>query len=295
KTVNLPNEATPKDIEDAYMESWRLGIKAVAVYRDGSKGQQVLTTTAEKNADKKQAPGRETGEKTAAVPAAAPAEVRIEYRPLRRRLPDERKSVTHKFSVGGHEGYITVGLYDDGEPGEIFIRMSKGGTVVSGLMDAFATSTSIAMQYGVPLKVLANKFVHVRFEPSGFTSHPNIRIAKSIVDYLFRWMAIKFLSPEEQRALGVNMDVATLGETGDKDVAASANVPPTAALDPANAAGAAQMSIGDSIDRAKTANALTMSFDVSSDAPACDTCGAIMVRSAACYKCLNCGSTSGCS
>ncbi|HTK05055.1 MAG TPA: vitamin B12-dependent ribonucleotide reductase [Candidatus Eisenbacteria bacterium] len=285
KTVNLPANATVEDVEDAYVQGWRLGLKAIAIYRDGSKGQQVLTTTAEKNADKKNAP------------AAAPAEVRIEYRPLRRRLPDERKSVTHKFSVGGHEGYITVGLYDDGEPGELFIRMSKGGSVVSGLMDAFATSTSIAMQYGVPLKVLANKFVHVRFEPSGFTSHPNIRIAKSIVDYLFRWMAIKFLSPEEQRALGVNMDVATLGETGEKDVAASANVLPTAQLDPVNAAvpAAAQMKIADGIDRAKTANALTMSFDVSSDAPACDTCGAIMVRSAACYKCLNCGSTSGCS
>ncbi|HTM67712.1 MAG TPA: vitamin B12-dependent ribonucleotide reductase [Candidatus Binatia bacterium] len=287
KTVNLPANATVEDVEDAYVQGWRLGLKAIAIYRDGSKGQQVLTTTAEKNADKKTAPAA----------AAAPAEVRIEYRPLRRRLPDERKSVTHKFSVGGHEGYITVGLYDDGEPGELFIRMSKGGTVVSGLMDAFATSTSIAMQYGVPLKVLANKFVHVRFEPSGFTSHPNIRIAKSIVDYLFRWMAIKFLTPEEQRALGVNMDVPTLGEAGEKDVAASANVLPTAQLDPANAAvpAAAQMKLADGIDRAKTANALTMSFDVSSDAPACDTCGAIMVRSAACYKCLNCGSTSGCS
>ncbi len=287
KTVNLPSEATVQDVEDAYVEGWKLGLKAIAIYRDGSKGQQVLTTTAEKNADKKAAPA-----------PAAQVETKIEYRPLRRRLPDERRSVTHKFSVGGHEGYITVGLYDDGEPGELFIRMAKGGSVVSGLMDAFATSTSIAMQYGVPLKVLVNKFVHVRFEPSGFTSNANIRIAKSIVDYLFRWMAIKFLSPEDQRAVGVNLEAPTIGEQGEKDVAASADVPPTASIDPEHSNGgaaAAQLQIGDAVERARTANALTMSFDVSSDAPACDTCGAIMVRNAACYKCLNCGSTSGCS
>jgi ribonucleoside-diphosphate reductase alpha chain len=257
-------------------------------------------------------------------------ETRIEYRPLRRRLPDERKSLTHKFSVGTVEGYITVGLYDDGQPGELFIRMAKGGTVVSGLMDAFATSTSIAMQYGVPLKVLVNKFVHVRFEPSGYTAHPNIRIAKSIVDYLFRWMALKFLPIEDQRAVGLNIEPETLGEAGERDMAASAAVPPTAAIDPEHADSANQMRIGDvvpvqvggqtpsesdpgapvartvtsviehsrislDIDRSTTANAMTMSFDVSSDSPACDTCGAIMIRNAACYKCLNCGSTSGCS
>jgi ribonucleoside-diphosphate reductase alpha chain len=321
KTVNLPATATVEDVWDAYVQGWKLGLKAIAIYRDGSKGQQVLTTTAEKNSDKKAAGEIESRRAEAPVPAIAAApEVRIEYRPLRRRLPDERRSVTHKFSVGGHEGYITVGLYDDGEPGEIFIRMAKGGTVVSGLMDAFATSTSIAMQYGVPLKVLVNKFVHVRFEPSGYTSHPNIRIAKSIVDYLFRWMALKFLSVEDQRAVGVNIDVPTLGEAGENDVASSAAVPATSKIDPEHA-GANQMRIGDSVardlqagaasgggaperthatmtldlDRSKTANALTMSFDVQSDAPACDTCGAIMVRNAACYKCLNCGGTSGCS
>ena len=290
KTVNLPSTASVEDVENAYIEGWKLGLKAIAIYRDGSKGQQVLTTTAEKNSDKLGG-GKE---KVAAAPAPQQQEVRIEYRPLRRRLPDERKSVTHKFSVGGHEGYITVGLYDDGTPGELFIRMSKGGTVVSGLMDAFATSTSIAIQYGVPLKVLANKFVHVRFEPSGYTSHPNIRIAKSIVDYLFRWIAWKFLSPDEQRALGVNMDVETLGETGEKDVEASANISATAQLAQTPVA-SVQLDLGTAVERAKTSNALTMTFDVSSDAPACDTCGSIMVRSAACYKCMNCGSTSGCS
>ncbi len=279
KTVNLPSTASVEDVENAYIEGWKLGLKAIAIYRDGSKGQQVLTTTAEKNSDKKEA-------------APVAPEVRIEYRPLRRRLPDERRSVTHKFAVGGHEGYITVGLYDDGTAGEIFIRMSKGGSVVSGLMDSFATSTSIALQYGVPLKVLANKFVHVRFEPSGYTAHPNIRIAKSIVDYLFRWLAFKFLSPEEQRSLGVNMDVETLGETGEKEVEDSVNHAVAAAPIPQPTT---QLNLGDAVERARTSNALTMTFDVSSDAPACDTCGSIMVRSAACYKCMNCGSTSGCS
>ena len=292
KTVNLPNNATVEDVQDAYIEGWKLGLKAIAIYRDGSKGQQVLTTTAEKNSDK-----------AGAAPAPAAEKVIekvIEYRPLRRRLSDERKSITHKFSVGGHEGYVTVGLYEDGTPGELFIRMAKGGSVVSGLMDSFATSTSIALQYGVPLKVLVNKFVHVRFEPSGFTTHPNIRIAKSMVDYLFRWMAIKFLSPAEARAAGVNLDVETVGEAGESDIAASvATKEPALAVAAAmsmDSATAAQMTIGDSAaERARGANALTMSFDVQSDAPTCDTCGAIMVRNAACYKCLNCGNTSGCS
>jgi ribonucleoside-diphosphate reductase alpha chain len=295
KTVNLPNNATVEDVQDAYMEGWKLGLKAIAIYRDGSKGQQVLTTTAEKNSDKSAAEA-----KAAAAPAAEKVvEKVIEYRPLRRRLSDERKSVTHKFSVGGHEGYVTVGLYDDGTPGEIFIRMAKGGSVVSGLMDSFATSTSIALQYGVPLRVLVNKFVHVRFEPSGFTNHPNIRIAKSMVDYLFRWLAIKFLTPADARAAGVNMDVETVGEAGESEVASSVAVKESAlamaATTSVESAAAAQMTIGDQADRARGANALTMSFDVQSDAPTCDTCGAIMVRNAACYKCLNCGNTSGCS
>ncbi|MEY4723727.1 MAG: hypothetical protein RLZZ324_1240 [Candidatus Parcubacteria bacterium] len=319
KTVNLPNKATVEDVQDAYMEAWKLGLKAIAIYRDGSKGQQVLTTTAEKNSDKTSVAGAKSAvpEAVISIPAAAAApaapapekiiEKVIEYRPLRRRLSDERKSITHKFSVGGHEGYITIGMYDDGAPGEMFIRMAKGGSVISGLMDSFATATSIALQYGVPLKVLVNKFVHVRFEPSGFTTHPNIRIAKSMVDYIFRWMAIKFLSPEDAIAAGANMDQPTVGDAGDRDLASSVA---TADPDPADAsgmgtpvaatAGAAaasgmQLHLGDAAERSRGSNALTMSFDVQGDAPACDTCGAIMVRNAACYKCLNCGSTSGCS
>ncbi|MEA3249568.1 MAG: vitamin B12-dependent ribonucleotide reductase [Patescibacteria group bacterium] len=354
KTVNLPSDATVEDVERAYMESWRLGLKAVAVYRDGSKGQQALTTSKEEEGEKggrgegederrgstyanEASAGRE-GEKEQEEKAVEQIEevvekTRIEYRPLRRRLPDERKSVTHKFSVAGHEGYITIGLYDDGSPGEMFIRMAKGGSVISGLIDAFATTTSIALQYGVPLKVLVNKFVHLRFEPSGFTSNPNIRIAKSIIDYIFRWMALKFLPLEDQMAVGINMDVQTLADAGREDVAASIDkevlerLPSTpSGSDAADAhrehakthaveVQGKQLNIGEARESEsekvresgieeqgvtfmyseETSNSLTMSFDTQSDAPPCDTCGAVMVRNGACYKCMNCGSTSGCS
>ncbi len=328
KTVNLPNEATVEDVEKAYMESWRLGLKAVAVYRDGSKGQQALTTSKEeKRTEEPKAAAVKEPEKEAVRQLEEVVEkTRIEYRPLRRRLPDERKSLTHKFSVAGHEGYITIGLYDDGTPGEMFIRMAKGGSVISGLIDAFATTTSIALQYGVPLKVLVNKFVHLRFEPSGFTSNPNIRIAKSIIDYLFRWMALKFLPLEDQIAVGVNVDVQTLADAGRDDVEASVDkemqdrLPKTpSGSDAADAhrehakaraveAQGKQLNIAEARGQAaeaeqtvtfsyteQTSNSLTMSFDTQSDAPPCDTCGAIMVRNGACYKCMNCGSTSGCS
>jgi ribonucleoside-diphosphate reductase alpha chain len=287
KTVNMPNEATPEDIEKVFVEGWQLGLKSIAIYRDGSKGQQVLTLSAKKDGEAK------ADAKTETAP-----QIKVEYRPLRRRLPDERRSLTHKFSVAGHSGYITVGLYDDGQPGEIFLRMAKGGSVVSGLMDAFAVSTSIALQYGVPLKVLVNKFTHVRFEPSGFTTNPNIRIAKSLVDYMFRWLALRFLPVEDQRAAGVNMDVQTLADEGTDDVAASIDTSTAAAqaatmTEVENAA--RQMNLNDAVDRARSSDALTMSFDTQSDAPVCDTCGAMMVRNGACYKCLNCGGTSGCS
>ncbi|MEK9152528.1 MAG: LAGLIDADG family homing endonuclease [Patescibacteria group bacterium] len=294
KTVNMPANADAAEIANVYLEGWKLGLKAIAIYRDGSKGQQVLTTSAERNDEKKNKPA----EAVAAVAQAAPVREVIKevykevYKPLRRRLPDERKSLTHKFSIAGHEGYITVGLYSDGSPGEIFIRMAKGGTVVSGLMDAFATSTSIALQYGVPLKVLVNKFVHVRFEPSGITSNPSIRIAKSLVDYIFRWLASKFLTPEEQTQVGIHTDTA-LAAAADAEVG-----PATVSVTDAAEHAAAQLPLETAppgAERARTSDALTMSFDLQSDAPACETCGAIMIRSAACYKCMNCGSTSGCS
>lgn len=276
KTVNMPNEATVEDIMDVYTQGWKMGLKAVAIYRDGSKRQQALTTSKEKDSAKDHA---KTEVETVKIPVAAVANA-----PRRRRLPDERRAITHKFVIGSHKGYITVGLYDDGAPGELFVTMAKEGSVISGLMDAFAASVSVGLQYGVPLQVLVNKFVHVRFEPSGFTNNPNIRIAKSIIDYIFRWMAMKFLSPEAQMAVGIN-------------VVAEEQQQPTIFESPKSSTEANPvMSPGTA--PAKTASALSAlasTFDNQSDAPACDTCGGMMVRNAACYKCLNCGSTSGCS
>jgi ribonucleoside-diphosphate reductase alpha chain len=243
KTVNMPSSSSVEDIADIYMESWRLGLKAVAVYRDGCKRTQPLNTSLD------------------AETTTANETTKVEYKPVRRKLPVERSAITHKFSVAGHEGYITVGQYEDGAPGEIFLVMAKEGSVVSGLMDAFATSVSLALQYGVPLDALSNKFMHMRFEPSGFTGNPQIPIAKSIMDYIFRWMDLKFGQKED--------------ETETVEVAAAEASPNT--IDE------------DSVSREEAV------FTTQADAPPCTSCGSIMVRSGACYKCFNCGSTSGCS
>ncbi len=196
KTVNMPEAATAKEIEQVYLEGWKLGLKAIAVYRDNSKRSQPLSTS-KTNGDVVD---------TAVVTdlkkqlAKAQAEAAL---PHRRRLPSERTAVTHKFEISGHEGYITVGLYPDGQPGEIFLKMAKEGSTVSGLMDSFATTVSVALQYGVPLKDLVNKFAHVRFEPSGFTGNQEIPIAKSIVDYIFRWLGSRFLDTDDKASLGL--------------------------------------------------------------------------------------------
>ena len=187
KTVNVPKAATVEEIEQAYIDAWRIGAKAVSIYRDGSKRTQPLNTSKDKQDGRRRAPS---------PPKPAPR---------RRRLPDERQSITHKFDIAGHEGYITVGLYEDGQPGELFLTMAKEGSTISGFADAFAQAISYALQYGVPLQDLVDKFSHVRFEPSGMTQNPDIRFAKSIVDYIFRWLAAKFLSPEAQYRAGVNM------------------------------------------------------------------------------------------
>ncbi len=252
KTVNLPNAATVQDIEEAYLEAWKLGLKAVAVYRDGCKRSQPLNTSKKK----------EEPEKLEAVPAEA-------ARAVRRRLPDERRSITHKFSIGGHEGYLTVGMYDDGTAGELFVVMAKEGSVVSGLMDSFATSVSLALQYGVPLQVLVDKFSHTRFEPSGFTGNPDIPIAKSITDYIFRWLSLKFDKPALDEGIGE-------GEAPVPEVRALPTPAPERIAEPVEAAP-------------------RQAFLNQQDAPPCHTCGAIMYRSGACYKCNNCGATSGCS
>jgi ribonucleoside-diphosphate reductase alpha chain len=253
KTVNLPTEVTSEEIEQAYIQGWKLGLKAVAVYRDGSKRTQPLSTS---SADKK-------------ISGDSPASV--ENRPVRRHLPPERHSITHKFSVAGHEGYLTIGMYEDGTPGEIFIVMAKEGSTLSGVMDSFATTCSMALQYGVPLKVLVDKFSHTRFEPSGFTSNPQVPYAKSIMDYIFRYLASKFLPAEEARLLGVQVDEPPLTNL-------TVHKPPQEARETPHPP--RKSALADIEDR---------------DAPVCFECGSLMVRNGACYKCLNCGSTSGCS
>ncbi len=284
KTVNMPHEATEEDIANVYMEGWKLGLKAIAIYRDGSKRQQALTTSKESDAKKQNQQKDEVESK-----AIDTVKVANDRKLRRRRLSDERRSITHKFAVGNHEGYITVGLYDDGAPGELFITMSKEGSVISGLMDSFATSISIGLQYGVPLEVLVNKFVHMRFEPSGYTNNPQIRIAKSITDYIFRWLAIKFLSRESQLSVGVNTVENEAEETEKPVEAVVKEIIETPAADQPKL-------FEEKDDQVTVASAAhTQTFDNQSDAPACDTCGSIMVRNAACYKCLNCGATSGCS
>src|SRR5438034_693160 len=247
KTINMPEECTVEEVMKAYTESWRMGLKAVAIYRDNSKRVQPLSSGTSKGAK-------------AANGAPAPQTVeKIVYRPVRRKLPDERRSITHKFAIGGHEGYITAGMYEDGSPGEIFIAMAKEGSTISGLMDSFATAISFNLQYGVPLKFLVDKFSHVRFEPSGFTGNPQIPYAKSIMDYIFRWLGAKFLGPEY-----------ALGEVGD-----------TLTLRPTEA---------DPQQTLPFSPAPTLE-----DAPLCAECGSIMTRNGSCYKCGNCGGTSGCS
>jgi ribonucleoside-diphosphate reductase alpha chain len=278
KTVNLPEHYTPEDIADIYMESWRLGVKAITIYRDGSKRSQPLSTSDD---EKK---GKEAGEAAAEAVTQAP-EVRVEYRPTRRKLPDERSAVTHKFNVAGHEGYVTVGLYNDGKPGELFIVMAKEGSVVSGLMDGFATSVSMALQYGVPLKVLCDKFTHTRFEPSGFTGNPEIPIAKSILDYIFRWLELRFLEGQTGAAIAHRAYPARPAATDNE----SAPAEPVASAQPAQPAVSAKP--GPEIPEASGGNI----FVNQADAPPCHECGSIMMRSGSCYKCFNCGATSGCS
>ncbi len=252
KTVNMPNDVTVDDVMQLYIDAWKMGLKAIAIYRDGSKGTQPLSTSIE---DEKKTSSAE--------------DKKVEFKPVRRRLPDERNSITHKFSVAGHEGYITVGMYPDGTPGEIFITMSKEGSTLSGLMDAFATAISLALQYGVPLKVLVDKFSHMRFEPSGFTNNPEIPIAKSIIDYIFRWLGKKFLKPEEQPS---NFDYTDI-------------------LNGTYSATAEKVDL-----KAKEVEKYEKQvFETQSDAPPCPSCGTIMQRSGSCYVCTNCGSTSGCS
>ncbi len=314
KTVNMPRESTAEDVAEAYKEGWRLGLKALAIYRDGSKEVQPLST--QSKADK-------AAEKVVAAPR-------------RERLPDTRHSVTHKFNVSGHEGYITVGLYPDGRPGELFITMAKEGSTIGGLMDCFGTAVSMSLQYGVPLEVYVNKFSHTRFEPQGFTKNPDIKIAKSLVDYIFRWLGITFLPGYREANKMANLSPADPlhqehpepGETeaepgpaatmaggpksaqGSAKSAASPNGsngtkgnghagPKHAAKrngTPAGAAALDRMTVAVLTEAAAAQPTRSDQFaSFQADAPACDNCGAITVRAGNCYLCHNCGSSMGCS
>jgi len=251
KTVNLPEEITVDEIMDTYISAWKLGLKAVAVYRNNSKRIQPLSA----GEQKKTAQAKQTQANA----------------PKRRKLPDERHSITHKFSISGHEGYVTVGMYEDGKPGEIFIVMSKEGSTVSGMLDGFATMGSLALQYGVPIETLVDKFSHMRFEPAGFTQNPEIPVAKSIYDYIFRWLAAKFMNEDDKLRVGLQPTI-TNGD-GIKKSAAS---------------------VGSDAPAKKETKAGGKAFVNQDDAPSCPTCGTIMVRSGACYQCINCGTQYGC-
>ncbi len=282
KTVNVPREATVEDIEKAYVESWRLGAKAISIYRDGSKRTQPLNTSKAQVADTRN---------VTEVREVVKEVVKIVETPKRRKLPDERRAITHKFDVAGHEGYITVGMFEDGTPGEIFLVMAKEGSTISGFADAFAQAISYALQYGVPLQALVDKFSHARFEPSGMTKNPEVRFAKSIVDYIFRWMATKFLSPEAQYRAGVNLRE----EIGEEP--AEEPPPRDSRLGTRDSSNSSNAASGFSRTEAKGDATKKSEFGAlrnQEDAPPCSTCGSIMIRSGSCYKCGNCGTTSGC-
>jgi ribonucleoside-diphosphate reductase alpha chain len=273
KTVNLPEDATEEDIVAAYVQGWKLGLKALAVYRDGSKRTQPLNT------------GRDQDSNVTPITDAIGSTMTASG-PHRHKLPDERAALTHKFSIAGHEGYLTIGMYDDGMPGEIFLRMAKEGSTVSGLMDTIATMTSMALQYGVPLRTLVDKFSHTRFEPSGFTNNRDIPIAKSITDYVFRYLGNRYLSSEVE-------DSDTL--TAEGNIEARAAAPAAEAPRGAVAGGSEAFLASSAASSPALSTMMSTSFVNQSDAPSCMDCGSIMIRNGACYKCPNCGSTSGCS
>jgi ribonucleoside-diphosphate reductase alpha chain len=288
KTVNLPEAASVQEIMDAYIQAWKLGLKAVAIYRDGCKKAQPLSAAGTKTAESS------SGRDGAGVsPILEEQDQHAPPRAVRHKLDDERMSITHKFNVGGHEGYITVGLYRDGSPGELFITMAKEGSTVSGLMDSFACAVSIALQHGVPLKLLCEKFAHTRFEPSGWTNNPDIGFAKSIMDYIFRWLQLRFLTGQQQllfenlrpRLTGANTQLPEAGELASSPTTDEQRPTPSSPR------------VDNREPRAGSvhaADALAEMIDLG-DAPSCHVCGSIMVRNGSCYKCMSCGSTSGCS
>ena len=330
KTINLPNEATTDDIAACYRLSWELGLKANALYRDGCKLSQPLSNKSDSKleavdldeevdelgeSDAKAEVATAVadvaatiaagGDKKSTKPVVEEKVTQIVHRPMRRRLPDTRESITHKFNVAGHEGYLTVGLYEDDKPGELFITMAKEGSTIGGLMDSLGTATSVALQYGVPVESLVNKFTHQRFEPAGMTTNKDIPIAKSLVDYIFRWMGMEFIpgyreANSPRRAGDTNsaptdrvsrraakLAASDRGVRGDDGVRGSVMTSSVVVTERVQSAGVT----------AQTTQAATLSvaLDSVSDAPPCDVCGTITVRSGTCHKCLNCGNSMGCS
>jgi ribonucleoside-diphosphate reductase alpha chain len=303
KTVNLPQESTVEDIADAYIQAWRQGIKALAIYRDGSKTAQALRTDAQEEA----AAPQDTDELVEQAVAKALAEAG----PRRKRMPRERQSITHKFSIGGHEGYITAGMYEDGTVGEIFLTdIGKEGSTLRGMMNSFATSISIALQYGVPLETLVQKFSYMRFDPEGITGNPEIPFAKSMPDYIMRWLASRFLDTDAQEELGIltpevrarkaaQDTLAYGGDTAGPGAAsehpergesqAGASAPATTAHAPDGGGASAPTSA--LTDTPPVVPAAMQGLDLG---PACSQCGGMMQRTGSCYTCSSCGNNTGC-
>ncbi|HET6181897.1 MAG TPA: vitamin B12-dependent ribonucleotide reductase [Candidatus Sulfotelmatobacter sp.] len=279
KTVNLPENATVEDIMEAYLQAWKLGLKAVAIYRDGCKKSQPLSAAGTKTANSTKDDAR-----IAAAQHVEEEDMNAPPRSVRHKLQEERASITHKFKVGDHEGYVTVGLYPNGDPGELFVKMAKEGSTVSGLMDSFALAVSLALQYGVPLKTFCEKFAHTRFEPSGWSGNPDIGYAKSIMDYIFRWLQLRFLTGQQQM-LFENLRLRPAGVTPQPDL--------TGDVDGAVAIPEARSRKSEA-GPVHAADALSSLIDLG-DAPSCSFCGSIMTRNGSCYRCGSCGSTSGCS
>jgi ribonucleoside-diphosphate reductase alpha chain len=283
KTVNLPENASVEDIAEAYLQAWKLGLKAVAVYRDGCKKSQPLSAAGTKTANSTKDDARLAA---AQHIEAEEEDMNAPPRAVRHKLQEERASITHKFKVGDHEGYITVGLYPNGQPGELFITMAKEGSTVSGLMDSFALAVSIALQHGVELKLFCEKFAHTRFEPSGWSGNPDIGYAKSIMDYIFRWLQLRFLTGQQQ-LLFDNLRLRPSGVARQPEGARSQDEPSANRRPEAASREPGSGSV-------HAADALAGMVDMG-DAPSCSFCGSIMTRNGSCYRCMSCGSTSGCS
>ncbi len=323
KTCNVPSEATVDDIRHAYLEGWRLGLKALAIYRDGSKGSQPVSTKSETESDSEAVASQPqngavgtpaldvlSGSEVATAETIVPGLISTAQppaagvQPRRERLPHTRRSLTHKFDIQGHEGYVNVGFYPDGRPGELFITMAKEGSTIGGLMDVLGTAISIGLQYGVPLEVFVNKFAHSRFEPAGFTKNPDIPIAKSIADYIFRWLGMEFISGYKaanapQRSYEPSTEpsplpVAPVVKINGHRTATIDDLDHVEAVHEARQTSVAAKPVASALDSGPEARDRQFAH-FQSDAPACDNCGALTVRCGTCYRCFNCGNSMGCS